>query len=175
MAGELSIRQARAGDGAALSLIGAATFLETYAHMIPGADIVAHCAEKHAAGVYEAWIGDPSATVWIAETEVGAPVGYLVLTRATLPVEGPAPDDLEVQRIYVLTHFQKTGLGYALMNLALSRAREKGAARVVLGVHKENAKALAFYARHGFEPVAGRSFTVGSRVYCDHVMARRLR
>ncbi len=103
------------GDEQTLSLVGAATFLETYAHMIPGEDLVSHCASQHSPAAYAAWLRDPNATIWIAETEAKAPIGYLLLTKATLPLDAPQPEDLEVQRIYVLSRFQRTGMGYALM------------------------------------------------------------
>jgi ribosomal protein S18 acetylase RimI-like enzyme len=172
---KLTIRTAIPGDEKALSLVGGATFLETYAHMIPGGDLVSHCATRHSAGAYAAWLADPSVTIWLAETEAHAPIGYLVLTRATLPVDAPHPQDLEVQRIYVLSRFQRTGMGYALMNLAVQKAVAKGAERVVLGVHKENTKALAFYQRQGFETIDERQFHVGASVFCDAVLARALR
>jgi ribosomal protein S18 acetylase RimI-like enzyme len=172
---KLTIRTAELGDEGALALVGAATFLGTYAHMIPGPDLVAHCATKHSPETYAAWLSDPSVTIWIAETELKAPVGYLVLTRATLPVDAPQPHDLEVQRVYVLTRFHRTGLGYALMNLAVAKAVSKGANRLVLGVHNDNAKALAFYKRQGFDVIDGRKFCVGESVFCDSVLARTLR
>jgi len=172
---KLTIRTAILGDEQALALVGAATFLETYAHMIPGPDLVAHCATKHSPETYAAWLADPSVTIWLAETEAQAPIGYLVLTRATLPVDEPQPHDLEVQRIYVLSRFQRTGMGYALMNLAVSKSLSKGADRLVLGVHNENAKALAFYKRQGFNVIDSRRFHVGISVFCDSVLARTLR
>jgi diamine N-acetyltransferase len=172
---KLTIRQAKPGDEQKLSLVGAATFLETYAHMIPGEDLVSHCAIQHSPETYAAWLRDPSATIWLAETEAKAPIGYLLLTKSTLPVDAPQPEDLEVQRIYVLSRFHRTGMGYALMNLAVSKAISKGARRLVLGVHNENARALAFYKRQGYEIIDDRKFSVGNSVFCDSVLARPLR
>lgn len=173
---KLTIRVASAADAAGLALVGAATFLETYAHMIPRDDMIAHCANRHSATTYAAWLREAGNVVWLAETETaGSPVGYLVLTRATLPEDAPHPHDLEIQRIYVLQRFHRTGLGYALMNLALSHARSRGADRVVLGVHNDNARALAFYKRQGFETIGGRTFHVGASVFSDSVLARTLR
>ncbi len=172
---KLSIRTAAPGDEGALALVGAATFLETYAHMIPGHDMVTHAAKRHSPATYAAWLADPSATVWIAETEIKAPIGYLVLTQATLPESGPRPDDLEVQRIYVLSRFHRSGTGHALMNLAVSKALTRGASRLVLGVHNENVRALAFYKRQGFVVIDERKFPVGDSVFCDSVLARTLR
>ena len=47
-----SIRQAEAADADALALVGAATFLETFASVHTGAEIVAHCREEHSAAAY---------------------------------------------------------------------------------------------------------------------------
>jgi ribosomal protein S18 acetylase RimI-like enzyme len=75
----------------------------------------------------------------------------------------------------VLSRFHRTGMGNALMNLAISKAMSRGADRVVLGVHNENARALAFYKRQGFEIIDARNFHVGISVFCDSVLARKLR
>ena len=116
MGEDVAIRPASQADMGALALVGSATFLETYAGRIPGADIVAHCASRHSAATYLAWLADPANTIWLAEVRGGAPVGYLVLTRATLPDPHPHPEDLEVQRIYVLRRFHGAGVGHRLIS-----------------------------------------------------------
>ncbi len=168
------VRLAAAADAAALSLVGAATFLEAYAHMIPGPDLVRHCAVEHAAARYAAWLADARVKVWIAETPVAAPAGYLVMVPATLPIEAPRLGDLEVLRIYVLERYQRSGLGRALMAEAVAAARGAGARRLVLGVNGENARALSFYAREGFSRISDRRFRVGESCFCDAVMGRDL-
>jgi ribosomal protein S18 acetylase RimI-like enzyme len=170
----VSIRRAALEDAASLSLVGSATMLETYTHLLPGADILAHCTVNHAISKYVGWLADPACVVWLAEAILGAPIGYLVLTPAGLPVEGPSPRDLEVQRIYVLAPYHKAGLGHALMNLAIGEARARGAERLVLGVHNDNARALAFYGRQGFGVIAARKFVVGGTICCDSVLAKVL-
>ena len=42
-----AIREAGEADAAALALIGAATFLETFAGILDGEAIVGHCAAQH--------------------------------------------------------------------------------------------------------------------------------
>src|ERR687895_253600 len=93
------IRLCQPGDEDALALVGQATFLETFAGILPGADIVAHCRTQHAPSVYRAWL-ESGARVWLAEAAPsGAPIGSLVLAPAALPVENPSDRDLEVKRI----------------------------------------------------------------------------
>ena len=167
-----SIRVASAADAGALALLGSATMLETYADRISGRDLVAHCANRHSAAVYAAWLADPDITTWIAETETGAPAAYLVLMPATLSYTGRHESDLEVQRIYVLGRYKGSGAGGQLMRCALDTARRRGANRVVLGVMKANSPAVAFYRRQGFEVIGQRQFQVGASVFDDHVMGR---
>jgi ribosomal protein S18 acetylase RimI-like enzyme len=166
-----TIRRATQADAEALSLLGAATVLETYTTILPGADLLTFCRTKHSAAHYTTLLSDPDCTIWIAEARLGSPIGYLVLMPATLPVEGPSPGDLEVMRIYVLQAYHKTGLGHALMQLAVAEARRRQAPRLVLGMHNDNIRALAFYRRQGFTVIAARTFIVGNSVCCDSVLA----
>jgi ribosomal protein S18 acetylase RimI-like enzyme len=171
---DISIRACTAADAAALALVGQATFLETYATVLPASDIVAHCAHAHGQASYAAWLADPSCRLWVAEVaETGAPVGYAMLCPPDLPVPLQAAD-LEIRRIYLLSRFQGGGVGARLMAAAQAAARAAGAKRVLLGVYGGNATALAFYARQGFTEAGVRKFQVGANTYDDLVLARDL-
>ena len=168
-----SVRRATPADVPALSLVGSATFLETFAGVLNGADIVAHCVAEHSAAVYDTLLTGADAAIWLAESlQGGAPVGYAVLDRAKLP--GAELDDLEIKRIYLLERFHGTGVGARLMSEALNEAKRRGARRALLGVYAKNHRALAFYAKHGFTRIGERHFTVGANTYFDHVLAREL-
>ncbi len=99
--------------------MGQATFLEAFAGVISGQDILAHCRQQHAVDKYAAWLRDAASAVWLAETEPGrAPVGYLVLTTPDLPLPDLGPADAEVKRIYLFHRFQGQGMGRLLMEAA---------------------------------------------------------
>ena len=170
--GEISVRAARTGDESALSLLGGATFLESYAHLLPVTDILGHVARQHAASVYERWLADPQCRCWLAEHLPGrAPVGYAVLTPPDLPLPDLAPGDLEIRRIYLLHRFQRGGLGRRLMDQVIAHGREVAARRVLLGVYSRNEPALAFYERLGFARVGTRQFRVGANDYFDYILS----
>lgn len=171
----LRLRRATAADAAALGLVGAATFLEAFAGMLEPEDILAHCGREHSAARYAAWLASPVARLWLAET-VDNPiaVGYLVGDRAALPVPDLRDDDYEVKRVYVLSRFQGTGAGRALMARAVEDARELGARRVLLGVYSGNDQAIAFYRHIGFAACGTRRFRVGSRERDDLIMGLEL-
>lgn len=169
---KVTIRRAQPGDEGALALVGAATFLESYAGVVDGQGIIRHCEERHTAQAYGAALDDPEQALWLACVEPGAaPVGYLHLAPPSLPVD-TGPGDIEIKRIYVLARMHGTGLGRQLMETAIEYARMSGKQNLLLGVYKGNAKALAFYGRAGFEALGERSFDVGGSVYCDWVMGR---
>ena len=166
------VRTCTTDDDEALSLLGQATFLESFAGTLNGHDILAHCVRAHAASVYRAWLADERYRIWIALAQPGlAPVGFAVLAPSDLPVPDAAPGELEVKRIYLLNRFQGSGLGRRLMTLAIEHARALGARRLLLGVYSENPAAIAFYRRLGFETIGHRPFTVGATVCDDYVMS----
>jgi diamine N-acetyltransferase len=167
-----ALRACVPGDEEALSLLGSATFLETYSGALSGADIVLHCRRHHAAARYAEWLRDTGYRICVAEFAT-APVGYAMLSPPDLPVEFTARD-MELKRIYLLYRFQGAGVGRALMEWSLAEARARGMARLLLGVKAANEAALAFYARHGFTRIGARKFQVGAKVCDDHVLARAL-
>jgi ribosomal protein S18 acetylase RimI-like enzyme len=164
------IRPAGPDDADALSLVGAATFLESFAGLVDGAGIVAHCRRQHAAETYRAYFAK-GARAWIAEIEPGgAPVGYALTCEPEL--EQALPGDIELKRIYLFSRFQGGGIAAALMDAAVSAAT--GHARLLLGVKDDNHRALAFYRKHGFDVIGTRRFDVGGNTYDDYVLARKL-
>lgn len=167
-----TIRPATVADCEELALIGAATFLETFAGVLDGAAIVAHCRKAHDPGAYRDYLAQ-GAKAWLAEMdEGGAPVGFALLGRPDLP--GAGPGDLELKRIYSLSRFHGRGLGAALMARAVDEALRQGADRLLLGVYAENRRARAFYGKSGFELIGDRKFRVGDREYGDVVLAKAL-
>ncbi|MQA19481.1 GNAT family N-acetyltransferase [Rugamonas rivuli] len=172
MSGEIGIRAAARGDEEALSAVGKASFLEAFAGILDGGDIIAHCERQHAAAVYRDWLADEDMRIWLAEATPGrAPIGYLVLAPAKLPVADPHEDDLEIKRIYLLHRFHGQRVGKRLMDAAVADARGRGAGRVLLGVYAGNHDALAFYQRCGFAQIGQRTFRVGDTDYDDIILA----
>lgn len=165
------LRRACAADADVLALVGRATFLESYAGILPVTDILAHCERQHAPQVYADWLADARCATWLVEAQPGdAPVGFAVMAPAAVPVPDPLPDDLELKRIYLLHRFQGGGWGRALMQAAIDEARARGSRRLLLGVYSKNHDALAFYARMGFTRAGERHFRVGATDYYDHLL-----
>lgn len=169
---EIVLRLCSAGDEEALALVGAATFLETFAGLLTGPDIVAHCRVQHAASRYAAWLADGQYRLCLAELK-SAPVGFAVLSPPDLPV-ALTEDDIELKRIYLLHRFQGGGLGRALLEWSVAQARSMGKKRLLLGVKADNTAALAFYDRVGFVRIGERKFLVGNTWCDDYILSRAL-
>jgi len=169
------IRRAGPDDAARLALVGQATFVETFAGILDGDDIVAHCAREHSLEHYQRCFADDSTRLWLAERSPGrAPIGYAVTSACSLPVADVGDGDVELKRIYVLHRFIGGGVGARLLQAALDDARAAGKRRLLLGVYAGNARAIAFYERNGFARVGERRFAVGANRYDDIILARAL-
>lgn len=104
----------------------------------------------------DAW----SATTWWSELAARPRRDYLVVTEADAVV-GYGGLDLggevaDVMTIAVAPQAQGRGLGGELLGLLVRRAREAGAAYVLLEVRDDNAAAKALYARAGFDVITVR-------------------
>lgn len=168
------LRRAAPADAAACALVAGATFLEAFAGMLAGADIIAHVARNSSAEAFGNWIGDSGSVVTLAEAAAGAaPLGYTVLTTADLPI-APRPRDIELKRIYALFPTHGSGLGPALMARAIDDAAALGHRRMLLGVYGGNARARRFYEKQGFAVAGTRKFLIGATWHDDLIYSRDL-
>ena len=191
----VTLRRGTVADAPALALTGAATFLEAFTWMLPGADIVAHALKNHSADAYAHYLAAPRTRVTLAVTgspfvfpgEPGSIVGYALLCTPELPTIDVLPTDIELKRIYLFSRFRAAPVldatgepipnlrpSQALMDASVSDACSLGATRLLLGTHAENARAIAFYHRNGFTQAGTRTFQVGKQQCCDLIFARAL-
>ena len=92
----INIRRCVPGEEIPLSIVGQATFLDAFAGVLSGKDIVGHCVRQHSSEKYAVLLRDSESAVWMAEIEPGqAPVGYLVVTKPYLPLTDISPNDAE--------------------------------------------------------------------------------
>lgn len=166
-------RAAKPGDEQALSLLGQATFLSTFAFDHPGGPLIQFLQDLHSVSFYAEKLANPDIDIIIGETPLGAPVAYAMLC----PPEHPdlqQDGDWELKRIYLLPGWQGGGNGAALMQKALDVAQKRQAARLLLAVYEVNERAIAFYERQGFTPIGETVFMVADVPFRDRVFARLL-
>jgi diamine N-acetyltransferase len=171
----IELRPCDMRDCEALALVGGATFLESFAGILEGDAIVAHCAKHHSVESYAKYLGAPDCKAWLAEAgQGGAPVGYVMLTKPDLPLPDLGSQDIELKRIYLFSRFHGKGAGKMLLDQAITGARDLGMRRLLLGVYAKNFRALDFYRRNGFVEVGTRTFQVGSMLCDDLLFGRSL-
>lgn len=178
----ITVRLATPADAPGLSVLGAATFRETFADANTAEDMARYLADAFTPERQAAEIADPAAVVLLAEHEEAerAPgdtptlVGYAHLAGGAPPaaVTGPAP--LELKRLYVARAWHGRGVAQALMDAALAAARARGARALWLGVWERNPRAVAFYAKYGFRRVGAHTFVLGDDAQTDWLLARPL-
>ncbi|ADV84751.1 GNAT family N-acetyltransferase [Terriglobus saanensis] len=161
-------------DSDLLSLVGSGTLIETFAGILDGSDLLAHCQKNNSPAAFTKYLSAPTTRAFFAEAEPGdAPVGYILLCEPDLPVD-LLPADYELRRIYLFHRFHGTGIGRALMNQAVEATREMGRRRLLLGVNCVNFAAISFYEKAGFKKVGERQFIVGATACKDDIMALTL-
>lgn len=168
----MKLRRAGFDDAAKLSLVGAASFLETFANDHPGDALVAFTRSTHSVQAWESTLSAPANTAWIVEEVAGAPIGYAVVASATLP--GTTASDAELKRIYLMSRWHGTGMGKALFDAAVTEARARQAERLVLSVYTRNTRAIGFYEKQGFAKIGEAMFAEFPVEFADFVMAKPL-
>lgn len=164
-------RKAIPGDEDALSLLGQATFLATFAFDHPGPALIRFLKDLHSPEFYAAKLADPQIDIVIGETPLGAPVGYALLCPPEHP-DFQQEGDWELKRIYLLSPWQGGGNGAALLRQALHVAHKRQAHRLLLAVYEKNDRAVAFYKKHGFSKIGDTIFMVDDIEFRDMLFAR---
>ena len=167
---EARIRPAGPDDAAALALVAQATFLEAYAGLVQAADIIAHCETQNSTAAFRAALADGSRAWLVEAVTTDAPLGFALLAKSALP--DPQDGDIELKRIYLLDRCQGQGLAAQLLDTVIAAAAAHR--RLVLGTNRDNARALGFYRKTGFDVIGTRSFTVGAQQFDDFILAKPL-
>ena len=102
----------------------------------------------------------------------GELAGYLKVNTEDAQSEEMGADAFEVERIYVLKHFQKAGLGRQMMEKAIELAKTQNKKSIWLGVWEKNENAIAFYERMGFVRAGTHSFYMGDEEQVDYIMVK---
>lgn len=100
--------------------------------------------------------------------------GYARLQDNSQPTEMGGETAIEIVRIYSEQTAIGKGVGKALMEKALSIAREKKKEYIWLGVWEHNQRAIGFYTKWGFEKFGEHIFMVGDDPQTDWWMKKKL-
>ncbi|MFF2623764.1 GNAT family N-acetyltransferase [Oerskovia jenensis] len=186
-----SLRTATPADADRLAALAAITFPLACP---PGSDpaaVAEHIRTQLSPEKFVAWTASADHALLVAESPdeesgpegadgAGDLVGYALLVRGVpddadiVAVVGDEPT-VELSKIYVHPASQGTGVASDLLRAALDAAPALVPDKAVwLGTNGENARAQAFYRKHGFAFAGTRTYVVGGEAHDDVVMVRPL-
>lgn len=171
---QYTLRDAAVADAAQLADFGARTFRDAFAADNTDEDMRAHLDASFSPGTQRREIEDPSIDSLILVDATGRWLGFAQLRTESRAPGVPPAGSIELWRFYVDQPWHGKGVAGALMAGAKQRAAKRGATSLWLGVWERNARAQAFYRKHGFEKVGRKTFVVGSDPQADDVMLCRL-
>jgi ribosomal protein S18 acetylase RimI-like enzyme len=90
---------------------------------------------------------------WLGAAEAGAPAAGVCQLRFRHSV-WTAADDCWLEDLYIAPPGRRRGVGRALVQRALDRARERGCRRVELDTNEDNENAIRLYRSLGFSDTA---------------------
>jgi ribosomal protein S18 acetylase RimI-like enzyme len=168
------LRPALADDAPAVAALATDAFVTAFGHIYRPEDLAAFLAEHKTAEAYRRAVTDPAHCTELAEVG-GALAGFCQLH---LPSEFASRSDasrpIALQQLYTDPGMTGRGVGAALMDWALARARALGCDAVQLSVYSENHGAQRFYARYGFAKTADIAFMVGAHRDAEFLFELRL-
>jgi len=165
----IELQDAVEGDAARLAEFGARTFYDAFAADNTADDMRQHLDSAFSPQLQLAEIRNPAIDTLVA-IESGGWAGFAQLRADKISDGVPAQGSIELWRFYVERRWHGQGVAAWLMEGAKQRARRRGATTLWLGVWERNARAQAFYRKHGFSKVGRQVFVVGSDPQTDDVL-----
>jgi ribosomal protein S18 acetylase RimI-like enzyme len=169
-----TIRVATADDAGKLAGLAAVTFPLACPPGSSPDDIQAHIERTLSEANFADYLANPNITILVLD-DGGQLLGYTLLIAE--PASDPAVaavlsalPSMELSKCYVHPEYHGLGAAPRLIQASLAFAANTGAAGVWLGVNNQNAKAIRFYEKSGFERVGTKAFTLGNTVEHDFVM-----
>ncbi|MCX6190316.1 MAG: GNAT family N-acetyltransferase [Bacteroidetes bacterium] len=167
------ISKATFSDVDTICKLGAQTFTEAYAAFNTEADLEDYTSRYFSKEKIEEELKSAKTGYYLCFHGPKA-IGYLKL-NFNIPCEAFASEKAtELQRIYVLKEYYRQKAGHALMHHAFELSKEFSSEYLWLGVWKENHRALKFYTSCGFETIGERTFRLGTKIYEDYYLRKRV-
>jgi ribosomal protein S18 acetylase RimI-like enzyme len=171
---ELQIRRAEPADAEVIALLGRITFTETFGYLFVdhSGDLRAYLDRTFAVAKIRGSLLQPHNAYWLGLAD-GLPVSYAKLKFPSPTPLVPNQAAAQLQKIYILREFLGQGIGKPLLQVVLAHAAALQINIVWLDVLTQNARAIDFYARHGFTTLGNDTYTIGAQTFAFHLMVLR--
>jgi GNAT superfamily N-acetyltransferase len=167
----LEVRRAAAQDADAIAHVSVAAWRAAYRGIMSDAHLDGLSVQQRSDGWRRRLSREPPPVDYVA-AERGRTVGFISLE---MPARGKGEGSkiAEVAALNVHPDAWRSGVGSALMTVALDSFESAGWTTAILWVVRQNARAIAFYTRHGYSP-EGVSMVDGTTGVTEIRMRRRL-
>lgn len=169
----ITIKKATPKDIDLLQKISRETFFETYSKLNTEENMQKYLEENFALETLTTELDNSNSEFYFA-LRGGDVIGYLKLNFGASQTDLKDNKSVEIERIYVLRAFHGNNVGHRLYEKAIQVAKQIKADYVWLGVWEENAKAIAFYKKHGFVEFDKHIFKLGDDEQTDFMMKLEL-
>lgn len=169
----IAIKKATPKDIDLLQKISRETFFETYSKLNTEENMKKYLEENFALETLTSELDNSNSEFYFA-LRGGDVIGYLKLNFGASQTDLKDNKSVEIERIYVLRAFHGNNVGHMLYEKAIQVAKQIKADYVWLGVWEENAKAIAFYKKHGFVEFDKHIFKLGDDEQTDFMMKLEL-
>jgi diamine N-acetyltransferase len=170
---DITLRRAAAADALCISVLATQVFLDTYATDGIRPSIAREVHEHFSPAAVSALLAAPSSRLIVAE-RAGHMIGFAQLTLGSIHELVPARPTAELNRLYVQERFAGSGVGKALLGEAEALAAAEGAVTLWLACWAGNHRALAFYARRGYEELGAARYVFENERYETRIFAQAL-
>jgi len=79
----------------------------------------------------------------------------------------PREEDLYLSKLYLSKEFRGRGIGKAMMDFVIDRARTYGLKKVTLNVNRYNDHSIAFYESYGFKRIREEDNDIGNGYFMN--------
>jgi GNAT superfamily N-acetyltransferase len=172
---QIMIRPATIDDAKALTDLAYTTFWDAFAHHPKNGpdDLNHYMRQAFSLEQTTKELGEENSVFLIAELD-GEPAGYAKIIIGNIEEGITAERPIELNRLYSHQQFLGKGIGQALMDACLDRARSHGHDVMWLGVWEYNPRAQRFYEKNGFRVVGSHVFQLGEDPQTDLLMQKEL-
>jgi ribosomal protein S18 acetylase RimI-like enzyme len=158
----MDLRPAFLDDVPALARLGRESFCAAFEHLYRPEDLAVFLEQAYSEQAVGGEVAGEECIHRLA-WEGEALIGYCKMRRPSWYVEhSDAANPIALGQLYTDPTMTGRGIGAALMDWALSLAREDGHDAIQLSVWSENYGAQKFYQRYGFAKIADIDFWVGN-------------
>jgi ribosomal protein S18 acetylase RimI-like enzyme len=166
---QITIQPVKSSEIALLATLSRKTFYETFHEQNTKEDIDLFLETTFNYQALQKEFADITNEFFFANTQ-NEIAGYLKISDNAKPCQLRNVDAIEIARIYTIKEKIGKGIGKAMLEYAITKAKNKLKKVLWLGVWERNRRAIDFYSRFGFQKFGEHVFMVGNDAQTDWLM-----